>query len=568
MKTDRFSDIIRRKLESIRPEFSEKDWTRMQSTLQNANLPQPGSPGAGQPVSSSIWSSHPWLMAAATISTAVLVAVGIWQRREINQLRQTVGQLTKQQVAQATQKPAEQHLPDDGRAPHTDGPGSKKTGELSATSGKIDRQSVRPDTVYINRYVAVPSTARSSSEVANANPSTQRIESPAQERYVKTSEKTAPANGVRQSVNQPSTQKSTQYDITSPSPEVPNINPSVASSEPATSVDSKAATPDHIKPDGTNAERLLSGRQSQKGQGSGVSNERSRDTKNSTSYSTNAAENTSNGIARTTPIQTEPTADASGSLAKYELATARPLSTQSINWNALLAQRSRRMPSARVTPVAPTAAPATDPASQPVQRLTSRFRAGLGGELASHLWSAGVFTEVLIGKRLSVGVGLTQATYNGTFINDYDFDVRTRRDFRKEFARFVDPRRDILNINAQTVRLQIPISLGYRIPLTQTVSLLPTLGTSLNITSSENVTYYCPVFIPKKWGFDEFSLSDSGRPVALINNLALGTGLEWQSRHWVVQTSPVLTLPMQADKDPNWQNSITLGLRARVLFQF
>ena len=99
MKTDRFSDIIRRKLESIRPEFTDKDWTRMQASLQQAMPPQPGSPTTGTPFSGGVWSGSPWLLAAASVSTVVLIAFSLWQRSEINTLRETVGQLKQQSVA-------------------------------------------------------------------------------------------------------------------------------------------------------------------------------------------------------------------------------------------------------------------------------------------------------------------------------------------------------------------------------------------------------------------------------------------------------------------------------------
>ena len=605
MKTDRFSDIIRRKLESIRPEFSEKDWAKMQSTLQNANMPQPGSSGTGHPFSGSIWSSHPWMMAAATVSTIALVTLGIWQRREINELRQTVGQLNKQQV-QSIQKPAEQKLSDDIRSDLTNANGlrPKDADESSTPSRKIDRQSIRPDTVYINRYVAVPSPSRSQSEVPYEIPLKQRITSPTQERYAKTSEKPASTDVLRQPTNQPSTPQTVPYGVTSTSDKVLNSKPLVTKNEAVDQPENDRAIADrnvsgrkaegrgadHLNDKGQSGERLneknrIAGNLNEKSQGSERSNGanqaseritgKNRETKSTTS---NAIDKTNNEVAQVTPVQPESSAETSTIPANYELANTRPLSTKSLNWNALLAQRVKRMQPVRTVPV--TTAPVqvaektkvSAPESQPINRATVRFRAGVGGEIASSLWSAGVFTETLIGKHLTVGVGLSQATYTGMFIDDFDFDVKTRRDFRKEFGRLVDPKRDvmnrqIMNIDTKTARVQIPLSLGYRIPITQTLSLLPTVGTSLNLKSAEDVTFYCPIYLPVR-GFDQFQLSDNNRTAPLINTLALGVGLEWQRRHWVVQTSPILTLPMQSESDPNWQNSATFGLRARVLFQF
>ncbi|GAB4034185.1 hypothetical protein [Spirosoma jeollabukense] len=595
MKTDRFSDIIRRKLESIRPEFSEKDWAKMQSTLQQATMPQPGSSGTGQPVTGSIWSTHPWMMAAATVSTVALVTLGIWQRREINELRQTVGQLNKQQV-QSTQKPAEQKLPGDARPDLTNASGLRpKDADASSTpSRQIDRQSVRPDTVYINRYVAVPSPSRSKPAVPDEAPLKQRIASPTQEHYAETSQKPALTDGVRQSTNQSSTAQTAPYDITSTSDKVLNNNPLETKDAPANQPENNRMitarnasgkkgenqATEQLNDKSQTVERLNEKNQdTERSSGANQVSDRitgkNRATKSTASNPINAVGTTNHEGAQDTPVQPASSVETGAVSANYELATSRPLSTNSLNWNALMAQRAKRMQPARTVPVTPAPVQVAEktkvsaPESQPINQVAIHFRAGIGGEIASSLWSAGVFTETLIGKHLTVGVGLSQATYSGTFIDDFDFDVKTRRDFRKEYGlgRMIDPKRNILNIDTKTTRVQIPLSLGYRIPVTQTLSLLPTIGTSLNLKSAENITFYCPVYLPIH-AYDQFQLSDNNRSAPLINTFALGVGLEWQRRHWVVQTSPLLTLPMQSESDPNWQNSTTLGLRARVLFQF
>jgi hypothetical protein len=159
MKTDRFSDSIRRKLESIRPDFSEKDWARMQATLQQATpVPAPDSPAIHQPFSgaTSVWSSQPWLMAAAAVSTAVLISVAVWQRTQINDLR---SQLSAKQPATSVQ-PAP--LPTVADAPaitvneQTSPSAMPASGKASPLAKQTESAATRPDTVYITRYVAVP----------------------------------------------------------------------------------------------------------------------------------------------------------------------------------------------------------------------------------------------------------------------------------------------------------------------------------------------------------------------------------------------------------------------------
>ncbi len=552
MKTDRFTDSIRRKLESIRPEFTEKDWANMQKSLHQANLSQPGSPPAGNPFSGGLWTAKSWLLAAASVSTVVLIAFSVWQRREITQLRQTLGQQNPQSTRSAM--PGKTNMPAPG--PEVDSPSlthahteqPQPVGELPAVSDNKTFSQPRPDTVYIDRYVAVPSPVRT--VPPEAERPAQRSDNPAEKVYAGTTRAPASANQPNKSDNLTHNQQTDTYGASSTLPTVDNNNPnsSITNTESANTLPAK--------------ERKLLNSYAEKRQ------------KNGRKSSANSANDATKAVTRIIPVKAEQPAQVSEPSATYALAKSLPLTTLTINWTAKLAQQAKRM---RPTlPAPPTEQPVEKavekaPDSQPINRMATRFRMGIGGEVASTLWRVGVFTEVLVGKHWAVGVGLNQATYNGRFINDFDFDARTRRDFRKEFARGIDPKRDILNIDASTTRLQIPLSLGYRIPLTKTLSLLPTVGTYLDLNSNEDVTFYCPIFLPQR-GFDEIKYSAT-RSVALINTFTLGAGLEWQRGHWVLQGSPVLTIPLQADPTPmqpdlNWQKNTAVSLRARLLYQF
>jgi len=82
MKPDTFTELIRRKLESVRPDFTERDWARMQRSLHQAGLSGPPG-GAG-----GMLTGQSWLLVAAGVGTAVLLTLAVWQRAEINDLRQ------------------------------------------------------------------------------------------------------------------------------------------------------------------------------------------------------------------------------------------------------------------------------------------------------------------------------------------------------------------------------------------------------------------------------------------------------------------------------------------------
>ncbi|AKD56540.1 hypothetical protein [Spirosoma radiotolerans] len=552
MKTDRFSDIIRRKLESIRPEFSEKDWARMQSSLQTG-IPQPGTPPSGNPFSGGLWTAKPWLMAAATVSAVVLVGYGFWQHNEINRLRQTIGQLSKRPTQQMATKQPTLSAPD--TAPMASIPSTEKQTQggkeelLTSTDTKPVHQHER-DTVYITRYVSVPS--RSHVVPPEDERSTDRSEKPTDQRYATTEHTSGSTAQPNQSDNLINNPKTDAYGKPSTS--------SLTSKNPG--ISSETVTKAEVK---RQKERRLSDQYgtNQQTNERGVYTDQRVSQKNP---ATQAENNQDNAIARTSLAPTEAFVSAN-----YELIDMPSVSTPTINWASQLAQRAKRIRPARTTVVSGAVEQA--PESQPIKHLAGRFRAGVGGEIASKVLGAGVFTEVLVGpkRNWSVGIGLSQATYNGRFIDDVDFDSRMKRDFRKEFAHNIDPRRGIINIDTRTTRIQIPINLGYRIPLNQSLTFSPSVGTLLNLTSTENATFYCSLLIPQR-SYDEFSFSNS-RSIDLLTNVAFGASLEWQNRHWVLQGSPVLTLPLQTEQlpmkpDPNWQTKTTLGLRARVYYQF
>lgn len=549
MKTDRFTDSIRRKLESIRPDFTEKDWAKMHKSLHQANLLQPGSPPTGSPFSSGMWTAKSWLLAAASISTVVLIAFTVWQHREITQLRQTLSQHTQQStVPEKTDRSAPATTANSPALSHIRSGQNQLSGALPVASDNKTANQPRPDTVYADRYVAAPSSART--VPPKAERPTRRSVTPAKKVYAATNRPPAPATRSGQSEKLINNQQTDTYGASSTLPIVNNNTQNLS----VTTTESAGTLP-------------------AKGQKSPSSYVEKRQISSRTSL-VNSANDATNNVAGTTPAGTEPPAQASEQSATYELAKSLPVVTPTINWGAKLAQQAKRMRPARPAPT--TEQPVEQvvkksPESQPINRASTRFRVGAGGEIASQLWRVGVFTEVLLGKHWTVGVGLNQATYTGNFINDFDFDARTRRNFRKEFARGIDPKRDILNIDASTTRLQIPLSLGYRILLIKTLTLLPTVGTYLDLNSKEDVTFYCPIFLPKR-GFDQIKYN-ADRPVALVSTVALGTGLEWQRGHWVLQASPVLTIPLKADPkpmqpDPNWQKNTSVSLRARLLFQF
>lgn len=539
----------------------------MQTTLRQANLPQPGSSITQQPFGGGAWTGSPWLLAAATMSTVVLIAFSIWQRTEINHLRDAVGQL-KEQATTAQVAPAS---PDATRptVAKADSPRfgeqatkAAPTPESSAASGQKQEASGLRDTVYVNRYVAVPTVPRLA---PTKEQSGQRMALPPQQPDALTSRSSASTEPVRSQTNQINNSQTNTYGVTStPLTSAPNSDdPSATVKSGNSSVAATKSTNESVpvsNPVNSSVAQQWSNYPAGTNQVSGQSAARPTD------------KNPEVAIEQNRPVTDKPDAiagqpaDSRNVLTTNELAS-RPVSTNSINWNALVAQRAKRMRTLRPS-VAPTVAEGKKaPASQPAERIVARNRVGLGSDFDAHTWSAGVYTELMLNKHWALGLGLSRATYlGGLFITADDFDNHTHRDFKQEFGRGLDPKLDpkgdILNVDTRMVRLQVPLLLTYRVPLSRNLTLLPSVGTYLNLSSTEKITFY---YRQLQRGFDQANLSAS-RPVDLLNTLSLSAGLEWQSRHWVLQGSPILTMPSQSDL--GWQKGTTLGLRARLLYQF
>lgn len=569
MSTDRFSDIIRRKLESIRPEFTEKDWTRMQATLQQAGPPQAGPTAAGKPFSGGVWAGQPWLLAAASVSTALLIAYSIWQRTEINHLRETIGQLKKQPVTnQAAPKSVAAEPPVVSQTEGTHQP-SQRQESMPMPASKEELAS-RHDTVYITRYITVPAQPR-------LDPTRDRFkqptETPPDQRYATASRAPSAGSPSRQERNLNKNFKTSPYGVSS----TPSTNDSTSNTE-----NQITPTNDYPAPVGLNQpeERLASGRnRSIKSSDTHTRTTGSATKENYSGTSANrlvneparqpgSAEDNQGAVAADQPQPTTRESPLNAPMANYELLAGRPLSTENANWNALLAQRARRMRPARTTVVAgqPQA-----PESQRIEPAVAKFRAGVGGEVSAHLWSAGAFAEMPIGKHVMVGVGLSRAVYlGGTFLTAYDFDARTRRNFKQEFGRQLPPTvdfdSDVLDIDTRVIRMQIPITLGYRVPLSRSLTFQPTMGTFINLSSKEKVTYYYRV--PQR-GFNQIDFSNDCE-TDLFSGFTFSTGLEWQRKGWVVQGIPTLTLPTSTATlpGPSWENNTTVGLRVRLMHQF
>ncbi|QJD80090.1 hypothetical protein [Spirosoma rhododendri] len=612
MKTDRFADSIRRKLDSIRPEFSERDWTKMQAMLkQTGPLPN------ATPTRPRMFSGQAArLIAAGAAGTALFLGTTLYQTYELNRLRNST-QPTGHTTAQVDS--ARTITTDTSMLTRSD----RSATDTDATDAPESAPAVVRDTVYIDRYIRVPATTtperterlartpnaaidRSTESVADRESTADR--DVPQRRY--TSAKPAPTANRPVDAVEPATVAGNQRATT------PADRPSGSTEQPGTSesgirepgqpsrnqssslarqsganragdragaaIDRNTATIGRDKPVGGNA-----------GAGSGS---------NGTSIpsgSESVAGSNTPSISRTEVIEridarTDKPASVAGEIAGLAAIVAEPIQVQpvlasNIAWDQRLLQRSRRMRPARTVVVGgPTLAKSSEeqaapekPARQSAPSLV-KVRIGAGSDLNGRLWSAGGYAELLAGKHVTFSIGISRATFdNGNYITEGIFNQRYQAglvggpagsDFRREFGleKRIDPRHEIINIGLQTVRLVMPLTIGYRLPVSSSFAITPTLGTILNLQSQEQVSYIIrrpPSMPPYGYGSEYSSNADCQyRPVSMLNNVTLGATVEWQRKHWGIQAGPILTISSQPD--PDWVSSLSGGLRARAFFQF
>ncbi|GAB3974894.1 hypothetical protein GCM10028806_31470 [Spirosoma terrae] len=551
MKTDRFADIIRRKLDSIRPEFSDREWEKMQATLTKAGV-TPNIP---------VQTAHPFAGVAAklavvgAIGTTVFLTTSIWQHYELKHLRQSLEQATNS-VESVRTTDSSTNLPITDHAA-TLPPLQNAQNGAHATEKIVNvpeaAHSVRRDTVYIDRYVTVPTTESPLRLKNNTQPSRSQDGNLGNAQAVEFGkQRINPGSSVTQRVERTPSKPADEVDV---------------------SVRNEGQLPGST---GQPADQATSKNQRAKSSVERSDIAASDKTRSNPQLPTSAGTSSKDGGRTTvdTPTETTSAQQNDGSTTSssdgsnqpetvYESLASLPLQQKTIRWNDIMALRARQMRPARTVVV--NSSPQTPTVQKPATPFIAKIRVGAGADVNKDALSGGVYSEVLLGNRFSLSVGLSQARFSGTtFKGEKEFNERNREDFRKDFARGIDQKFAIINIESKSTRIQIPINLGYRIPLTQSLALLPSVGTNLNLQAKEYISFIQILTLP--YPIYKLVNAEVTRPIDLFNNVNVGAGIEWRQRHWVAQASPVLTLPLQTM--PFCNENTTVGLRARLFYQF
>lgn len=499
MKTDKFEESIRKKLEGIDPPYRESNWLTLRSFLRRNGMPSIG-------MTTTQWLT-PMLSAA---SVAGLIVLSVWQYRVNQRLEETVQSL-KDTVNLLQQAPPVATAP-------------------------------KPDTVYITREVPGPSPV-----VPRYGPDDRRVADRSEEEMPATDLKNAPnAESLPDRAARPESSDATDRLTALDQPKTGGTD--TEPTEPNTA-------PVNRLPQGSSASERYAGRQKSGGSGT------TRPLANGT------------GLAGQT--------NSAGAASGLTPSGTGAAESDAISWNPVL-NRIQAFDSSyyaenyqrrirRIRPLyAPSVTNAVPQAKQPDVEEPApflKFRLGAGAEIAGSQTGFGLAGEVLLGDHLTIGVGLNRLKVSGdNFLTDMDYNKQRRSDFRRDFPGRVppDPRIEVLNITQRGRSWQVPVSIGYRLPLGSALTIVPSAGISFSLGAREEVTFTHRKGIGY-YDFFKTTFTQDCQP-SLYNSWQVSLGLEKQAGHFAFQALPYISNPILSTR--NSLNQTTAGVRARVLYQF
>jgi hypothetical protein len=165
-------------------------------------------------------------------------------------------------------------------------------------------------------------------------------------------------------------------------------------------------------------------------------------------------------------------------------------------------------------------------------------RAGVGGVVSSAQLGVGAHVELFLDKRLSITAGIQYSQLAvQRYPNDDHFKMRNDFDFRVKFAPKIPFGAPIKNIEEQSTLVQVPIRIGYYLPLKSDFYVLGKVGTDLDISGTRRVDFD---FRDKNIE-QTINNVNSSIETKLFNNYLVSLGIEKRFNNFSVQLTPTYT---------------------------
>lgn len=524
MKTDRFNEAIRRKLEGIEPPFQEQEWKKFQTFTKQQ-----------MPASWWVRSGAKWIgYGASGLVATLLVVTNLIQYQENKKLTQTVAELRKEvqqtKEMQRSESAAVQTPAYDSSVPSVNTPANPAVSDYSDKEVETNSTKKTNETTITHSQTR-PASRSQEKETTDVDPTSfeeNRQQREAVASDVRTTESIRTASGKIIRPNQPlrNQTEGARADVTSSHIDRPSFVRTPNSSGKAKRNSIRETFPGDYGNELTGTEK--------KGSGESV----------------------------------ETVAENRQSLA--EASRLRPRLTFDVTLPPLHSPVATRK-NYKWTNYVPTTEKTEKVAKAPKLRLprenTVALRAGVGVDLEKNFLGKSLAAGVIVGKHWGLSLGLSWGTVEGPrYRDEVEWDHKKNqppRNFRKEHKIILPPQLfKIKNIQTQASVVRMPIELNYRVPLKQDWTLLAMAGSTLDLNVTQQLQFDV---VKNEFPFAKSQI-DFKPKEPVLNNVNVGVGLEKRWNHLVVQTEAYLAPSLENCSYRKEQTPA--GLRIRALYQF
>jgi hypothetical protein len=476
MKTNKFENTIRRKLESIQPDFQEQDWAKMQQYMQVHTPP-------------TFWQQYgSWIgyAAAASVST-VMAFLYVNQLSQNNALVADMKNL-KSQIEVIQKQPAVTVKTD-----------TIFVVQREPADGPYTIQETQPESRYTERITRrIESDRRAEANVAETNTESFKIEpSEINSGAFRSRVRTGPglAAAPRPFTTQPTAEKGfSDSESASREKYLDPTNSSVGDIS-----ENQPNNPNTgISHTGNSLLRLLDDGFTQQ-----------------ISFK--------NGVSMNSSY-------ASGRKMSYELANRlstrqvqRSLNLTSTQWNSG-DTKSAKAQFAKAT-VSDKKAEQVNKSENVIPKLPLKvpYRFGAGMNIEGNGQAKTVVAEVLLAKKFSITAGINWLKVKPMeFFNEKIFREKNRQDFKKTHPGEVPLAFNVYNINVAPTMVQIPLTVAFRNNIKDNWAYYAGVGTNITVSSKEKISFECKA--PNNEYFAQ--TFDKKTDVAAINSINFSMGIE------------------------------------------
>lgn len=205
------------------------------------------------------------------------------------------------------------------------------------------------------------------------------------------------------------------------------------------------------------------------------------------------------------------------------------------------------------------------------------FRAGVNGSISRGTTNYGLVGEVFLDQRISLSSGFYTMKHKAeAFFTTYTYQKAKHYDFKDKYKEKIVPSKEILNIKEKTDLTVVPVHLNYNHPVSNSFKLIGTIGAELDIKGISRVDYnfsgpmnigpFPPQPQPIMTGGPAFESGSFNSKIdtKIFNNIYLSVGAEKQFGKFAVQAKAYDNFLV---KDVDYRKSNRLGLELGLFYR-